>query len=156
MRTVMLNGEAVSAKDLSLLAKALSTPAIVVEKGGYLFKSRVDSHAFHFGILPNFLNGQRTHHYDIDIGPSAFNLMGSINANGSLTIVFKLDRAKVGQPLPEPDAEEYRRQYAQLAQFLIDCGLPRSHPLDSISMAVLEETGVFSQATPETIGQLLL
>ncbi len=128
MHAVMLNGEAVSAKDLALLAKALSTPDIITEKGGHLFKNRMDGQAFHFGILPNFLNGQRTYHYDIVIGPSGFNLIGSINANGSLTAVFKLDHVKIGHPLPVADWEEYRRQYAQLARFLIECGLPSSFP----------------------------
>ncbi len=139
MNAVMLNGEAVSAKDLAFLAKAMSTPDIVKEKGGYLFKSRVDGQTFHFGIMPNFLNGQRTYHYDIDIGPSEFNLIGSINANGSLTAVFKLDRAKIGHPIPVADREEYRRQYAQLARFLIECGLPSSFPLDYITTEVLRE-----------------
>ncbi len=139
MYAVVLNGDAVSAKELSLLAEALSTPGIVTEKGGYLFKSRMDGQRFHLGILPNFLNGLRTYHYDIDIGPSAFNLIGSIKANGTLTVVFKPDRAKLGHPLPDADREEYRRQYAELARFLIECGLPPSFPLDSISTDVLRE-----------------
>ena len=153
MRSIMLNGKAASAKDLALLAKALSTPAIVTEKGGYLFKSRADRQSFHFGILPSFLNGQRTYHYDIDIGPGEFNLIGSINANGSLTAVFKLDHAKIGHPLPEADIEEFRRQYAQLARFLIECGLPSSFPLDSISTEVLREAQLREKAA-SNLGQL--
>lgn len=140
MRTIKLNGEVASSQDLTLLAKALSTPTIVREKGGYLFKSRMDPQAFHFGILPNFLNGQRTYHYDIDIGPSEFNLIGSINASGSLTAVFKPARTKSGHVLLEANSGEYRRQYGELARFLIECGLPSSFPLDSISTDVLRET----------------
>ena len=153
---VILNGTAAKPSALTLLKEALSTPNIVTEKGGYLFKSRMDGQAFHFGILPNFLNGQRTYHYDIDIGPSEFNLIGSINANGSLTAVFKLDRAKVGHPLPEAVREEYRRQYAVLAWFLIDCGLSPSFPLDSISIGVLDEAGIVKHSPVKTIGPLIL
>lgn len=139
MHTIILNGEAVSPKDISLLAEAVSTPNTVAEKGGYLFKSRADEQAFHLGILPNFLNGQRTYHYDIDITPSEFNLIGSINVNGSVTAVFKLDQAKLGHPLSQADRTEYRKQYAQLARFLIGCGLSPSVALDSISTDTLQE-----------------
>lgn len=153
MHAIMLNGAAASEKDRVLLAKALSTPGRVTESGGYLFKCRMDREAFHLGIVPNFLNGQRTYHYDIDIGLSEFNLIGAINANGSLTVVFKPDQAKVGQPFSEADVEAYRRQYRSLARFLVECGLPPSFPLDAITSEVLQEAGL-CERTVTTIGQL--
>jgi hypothetical protein len=149
----LLNGHAPDPAAFALLKEALSTPAIIAEKGGYLFKSRVDGQTFHFGIQPNFLNGQRTYHYDIDIGPSVYNLIGSINANGTLTAAFKLDRAKIGHPLPETDKREYRRQYAELARFLVECGWPASFPLDAVSTEVLRQAELANE-TADHLGLL--
>lgn len=153
MQSVILNGQPASEKDLALLAQALSTPDIVTEKGGYLFKSRMDGETFHFGILPNFLNGQRAYHYEIHIEPSPFNLIGSINPNGTLTVLFKPDRSKIGQPLSHAEKAEYGRQYAQLARFLLQCGLPATFPLDSVSAGVLREMEL-AVASDVTLGHL--
>lgn len=155
MDVIILNHARASTKDLALLGKALSTPAIVREKGGYLFKSRVEGQTFHFGILPNFMGGERSHHYDIEISPSAYNLIGSINANRTLTAVFKRDRAKIGHPLSEEERGAYRGQYAQLARFLIDRGLPPAFALDATSIAVLEEAELLGSSPATTIGHLL-
>jgi hypothetical protein len=147
MQTVMLNGTSASDEDLRRLAEALSTPAILTEKGGYLYKSRAEEGIFHFGVLPHFLNGQRTYHYDIEIGSSRYNLVGSVNANCTLTALFRLDRAELEQPLADAEREAYRGQYAALARFLLRCGLPGTFPLDDISEGVLTEMGLTGEET---------
>jgi hypothetical protein len=151
---IILNGEPADPAVLARLKEALSTPDIVAEKGGYLFKSRAAGEVFHLGILPSFQHGQRSYHYNIVIEPSEFNLIGSVNANRTLTAVFQQARASVGQPLPEADRTEYRRQYAELGRFLLHCGLPASFPLDAISSGILQEAGLVDEAPVTSIGQL--
>jgi hypothetical protein len=93
----------------------------------------------HFGVLPCFLNGERGYHYNIDIGQSKFNLIGFFNANGTATILFRLDRDETGRPLSDGDRMEFRNQYASLAAFLLQHGFPADFRLDETTTSVLTE-----------------
>lgn len=151
---IILNGTPATDTQRSELTHALSTPAIITEKGGYLFKSRLDSNTFHFGVLPNFLNGERTYHYNIDLGEDPHTLIGSINVNGTLTILFKLPPHTPASALSENDRDAYRAQYSALAQFLLQHGLPETVLLDPPTRQALAETGLYA-TVPEVVGGLV-
>ena len=144
----IINGEQLSAKALDQFIRALSDPTILTEKGGYLFKSRLDGDMLRIGILPCILEGRRTYHYSIEIGASRFTLTGSFNANGTATILFRLNREALKTPIGDADRIEFRRQFRGLIRFLIDNGFPSGYELDSITVEALRSAGI---ADAETI-----
>ena len=151
---VIFNGKAVVPREkLKTIVSALSNRDVITEKGGFIFKSRLDDETLNLGILPWFVDGARTYHYNIDIGESKFNLIGFINPNYTVTILFKLDREDLQKGLSKGDQENFLRQYAGLAGLLVKYGFPRDFPLDQISGDVLEIAGICSSRI-KTLGEL--
>jgi hypothetical protein len=150
---VIFNGKAVSQDKLRTIVASLSDRNVLTEKGGFIFKSRLDDATLRLGVLPWFVDGARTYHYNIDIGESKFNLVGLINANYSITILFKPDREDHAKGLDDDDREMYLRQYAGLAGLLVSAGFPPDFPLDPLSGDALRDTGICRPA-PRTLGEL--
>ncbi|MCK5199236.1 MAG: hypothetical protein KAR21_12835, partial [Spirochaetales bacterium] len=58
--------------------------------GGFLLKVTVLADQIYIGIIPNFINGERTFHYDIEIGvENEFTLIGAVNHQQIFTLLFK-------------------------------------------------------------------
>jgi hypothetical protein len=150
---VIFNGRAVAQDTVKSIVTALSDRNNLTEKGGFIFKSRLDDKTLSLGVLPWFVDGARTYHYNIDIGESKFNLVGFINANGTITILFKLNREDIPKGLSEGDKERFLRQYAGLAGLLVQYGFPLDFPLDEISEDVLKKAGLCSTRI-KTLGEL--
>jgi hypothetical protein len=142
IQEIVTNGKRASEEELRTLVSALSDRNIITEKGGFIFKSRIDGEKFNFGVLPYVIEGERTHHYDIDIGGSKFNLIGFINSNLSMTILIKLDFEDCKKGLSEEDKKLFVRQYSALAEFLLKYGFPTNFKLDQISGDLLVEAGL--------------
>ena len=148
----VVNGKAMPGPEWSEIVRALSDPAIAAEKGGYLFKSHIDGNTLRIGILPCIVNGMRSYHYNIDIERTRYVLIGTINPNGTATVLFRLNREEAKKKRAA-DALEYRRQFAGLAMSLVSRGFPPDFALDSITIDALREAGI-SDAAAITFGDL--
>jgi hypothetical protein len=149
---IVVNGKPMPGSEWSEIVRALSDPAIATEKGGYLFKSHLDGDTLRIGILPCIVNGMRSYHYNIDIERTRHVLIGTINPNGTATVLFRLNREEAKKKR-EADALEYRRQFAGLAMSLVSRGFPPDFELDSITIDALREAGI-CDATAITFGDL--
>lgn len=143
---VILNGKKSNDNELEIMVKALSDPNIIAEKGGFLFKSRLSNKNLSLGVIPSFLNGQRQYHYNIEMNTDSLTLVGSINPNMSITIMFKIDKKYSAEDFIVQHAEEYRQQYAVLASFLTDFSFPASVILDDISVQLINKLGISSSS----------
>jgi hypothetical protein len=137
---------------VSALISAFNSRSILTEKGGYIFKAASDSKKLHFGVLPHFLEGERTHHYDIEL-PRKFSevLVGTLNPEGVFSILF-IPKNKL---LGNEELSSYRMMYIDLAAGLIERGLNITGCLDSVSVMMLRDSGVIPDAVlPLTLAKL--
>lgn len=148
-----LNGKLASSGDLKEALSALSDKLVLAEKGGYLFKSLIQDDHLYLGVLPYFINGQRALHHDIDLPEDPFTLIGFINSNGSLGLVFKLSKEYFKEGLTSETICLFREQYIRFAAFLIENDFPTGFEIDIITKQLLVETGTFPDP-PENVGEL--
>ena len=86
---IFLNKKEKNARELKSIIAALSNHDILIEKSGFLFNSSINEDCLCIGILPYFINGERTHHYDIELPENGkCMLRGFINSNAMLAIIF--------------------------------------------------------------------
>lgn len=105
------------------------------------------------GMLPCFIGSERTHHYDIDIPESPFNLIGFVNLDTSIELFFKLSRDDYEKGLNDADRVRYREMYVRFARFMLEMSLPHRTELKCATRDLLREFDVIPEP-PETIGAL--
>ncbi len=147
---VTFNGKTGKPKLVAPLIHALNTPAILIEKSGFLFQATIRGHRLILGVLPYFIDGQRSMHYDIKLSvKTQFTLIGNISADGQFTILFRPDCDELS-----PEAKRtYADSYVPVARGLRTGGLLSDGPLDAITIQLLTEADLFP-TTPQSITEL--
>ncbi len=144
---VTLNGKTGKPKIAKPFIRALNTPAILIEKAGFLFKATVDGDHLILGVTPYFIEGARTWHYDLVMPvENEFTLIGSVNADGHFSIFFK----PTSDELTPAQKTNYADNYIRFARFLHASGLRSEGPLDEITIQLLTEANLFAPI-PESI-----
>lgn len=143
---LLLNGGKPSGRELKQFIRALSDAKTLAARGGYLFKSRLTGGELHFGIVPAIADGERLHHYDIDV-PDGEHLLGSLSATGEFSVLFK------ETSMDDESRELWKQQYKALAVTLLDLGYAGEGKLDWISCKIIEESELF-HPIPQTLADI--
>ena len=151
---IILNKKKKKSDELKSIIPALSDSDTLIQKSGFLFNSSISGNCICIGILPYFIDGQRTHHYDIEL-PECGKcvLIGFINSNETLTILFKPQSDTYNDGFLPGMADIFRDNYIRLARFLIENGFSEDFELDLVSKCLFDETKMFTKI-PETVKEL--
>jgi hypothetical protein len=134
----------------------LSDKKILIQKSGYIFSSSIKDDCLYIGILPYFIEGERTHHYDIELPVKAkCVLLGFINSNGTIAILFKPDNETYNNGFLPGIADVFRDNYIRLARLLINYGFSRDFELDLATRNIIETSKLLSEV-PLTVKELAL
>ena len=145
--TLVLNGQPLSWARACEAMSPLGRRENLVAAGGMLLKAALVGDALHLRIQPNFIEGQRTYHYDMPMPPGAGPaLRGDLNANGSVALLFESGALSAGKSI-------LSRTCRALAAALLAAGLSRSAPLTAVSGQGLLEAGAVAHP-PATLGEL--
>ncbi len=128
-----------------VIKRGTSSEAIVAA-GGLLLKAAIHADALLLHIQPNYVNGQRTYHYNMKLPADSVPMSGSINPSGSMSLIFGPE-ALDHPPLP------LRHACISVARALVEGGLDERYALEPISQMALREVEAF-EAPPTTIGEL--
>ncbi|MCK5146329.1 hypothetical protein KAR48_06205 [bacterium] len=140
LRCVYINGEKDSKPVIGSVIYALNNKKIIIEKGGFLFKVSISDDCLYFGLVPNFINGERTHHYDIELTvEDEFTLIGSITDDDKYSILFKPEN----RPFTAAVKTTYSDSYVRFARFLYENGYEGRGELDWSTCKIFEEADVF-------------
>lgn len=153
IKKVILNKKKTSAKGLKQVVYALSSKTILAEKGGFLFKVFIENDELHFGIVPYFINGHRTHHYEVQVVDNKYTLSGFINSNESISLLIKLTPEEFKNGLTQEDKMIFYETYQRFALFLVEHGYPENTELDKVSQLLLNELEILPRI-PTTISEL--
>ena len=150
---VVLNGEHPTGAQGAAVAHALQDPAILTEKGGYIFKAALMEECLHLALCPTVIGAIRQMHHTMVLEvASPLIADGFINADGSLAVVLlKPGAAPLLQAGDRPAAEALLRC---LGQTLLGWGLAPQVPLDFITRLTVEECGLLP-ACPASLGELV-
>lgn len=136
---INLNGEKAGRRLVKSMIKGLNDKAVRTAKGGFLFKASADEKTLYLGILPEFNQGERNYHYNINLpGDPEYFLTGSLNPEGVFSILF-VPREK---ELSEESREAYRNLYKCFAETLLNLGLNRPGELNMVTTMLLESSAV--------------
>lgn len=139
MNRIYINSKKANRNKIKALIEAISNKTILTEKGGFLLKVTVLADQIYIGIIPNYINGERTFHYDIEIGvENEFTLIGAVNHQQVFTLLFK----PVNPILPDKAKEQYYTAYKKFADFLFSNGYNNIGELDWITQKILTESNV--------------
>ncbi len=146
---VSLNGVAGDITILGDWVRALMNPAVLREKGGYLFKaSFADRQAF-FAVAPYVLDGQRSYHFAMQIEQDdAHTLIGVVDANGAFGFTFKPDQPEITTAYRLSCLATCRR----FARVLIDAGYRGDGVLDDVTKGQLAGWG--GHSAPDSLAAL--
>ncbi len=147
---LVINGETAGAQTISQMVQAFGSPGTLRSCGGYIFTYRVDNNTAYIGVKPAILNGQRSNHYDLKAGPETkVFLIGGINADGEISLLFKIPKTE----LSVDTRSELRELYVRFADLLKQNGYGGPGTLDWISRKIIQESEIFSPV-PSTIFDL--
>ncbi len=150
--SIFLNKKKLSAKATRKIFNSIQNEKIIKEKGGYIFKSSICKSNFHIGIVPSFIEGERTHHYDIELGyEDEYILTGFINIDRTIGFLFTPPGKK--ESINQDFRDGLKESYSKTAEILIQNGFPPDFRLDWITKKMLEDAKLFLQ-TPENLDQL--
>jgi hypothetical protein len=134
------------------LLQALNDPRTVTEKGGFLFKARLetgDPRHLVLGFTPCILHGNRTYHYNNRLpGEDEYTLVGSVTPNQVFEMLFKPPSV----PLTDDDLRRYAVLYVTFARFFLEQGYRRKTALSPVTVQMLRETGLFEAAPEDLVG----
>jgi len=150
---VMVNGKTTSPPAFKKIIAAMSNEQILREKGGYLFMVLIRGGCCYLGIKPYQINGERTHHYELDMPQDEQLLTGFINPNRSLTLLFKTTPEKCKNGFTTDEKADFRESFIQFARFLLKNGFPADFEVDSITQDLLVEADIINETTL-TVGAL--
>lgn len=142
MNRIYINNKKANRKTIKAMIEAISNKTILTEKGGFLLKVTALNDKLYIGIIPNYINGERTHHYDIKIGvENEFTLIGAVNNQIILTLLFK-----PATPVLSTEARNrYRSVYKLFAEFLFTNGFSQGGELDWITQKIIKDSGISSK-----------
>lgn len=153
---VLLNKAKKSPRELKSIIPALSNRDILIEKSGYLFNSSISGNCLCIGILPYFIEGQRTYHYDIELPEQGkCVLRGFINSNATVALLFEPDSDTYDGAFLPGVADIFRDNYVRLARFLLENGFSEDFEFDFGTKSIFEETKMFADI-PATMKKLAL
>jgi hypothetical protein len=145
--TIHLNGDALPRRKACKRMRGLLNRPAIAAAGGVLVKAALCGQQLHLHLQPNFIDGQRTYHFDMPLpevsGPA---IRGDIRAGGSLAMLFG---PEAFQADPAAMAEACR----VLAAVLVEGGLDGRWRLEPICRQALEEIEAYRTA-PTTIGEM--
>ena len=151
MSRIYINNKKADCNTIKAMIEAISNKTILTEKGGFLLKVTVLTDYIYIGIIPNFINGERTYHYDIEIGiENEFTLIGAINHQQIFTLLFK----PINPILTSKAKEQYYTVYREFADFLFTNGYNNTGELDWITQKILTESEVCSNSV-KTLKELI-
>ena len=119
-----------------------------MQAGGFLFKTCLVEEKLYIGIIPAISEGERLHHYDINI-PDSKHLIGSISATGEFSILFSTEK----EELNDKTRKLWRLQYSAFTAVLFALGYSKRGDLDWISQQIIKETNLFDPI-PETLSEI--
>jgi len=153
---IFLNKEKKNPGELKSIMSALSDRNILIEKSGYLFNSSINGNCLSIGVLPYFVDGQRTHHYDIELPERGKCILsGFINSNTMLALLFKPESDTYNDGFLPGMADVFCDNYVRLARFFIENGFPGDFELDLVTKCLFEETKMFTDI-PATVKELAM
>lgn len=149
VREVTLNGKTGKPSIARRFIEALNDERIITEKGGFLFKALAAGDRLVLGVTPCFIDGERTYHYDSQLpGEDEFTLIGSVTPDGTFEILFK----PLSKELSTEDIRKYADTYVILARFLLENGYSGHGMLDTVTVSMLREAGLFHPAPEDLAG----
>lgn len=133
------------------MIKGLNDKKIRTEKGGYLFKASLSESTLFLGILPEFNQGDRNYHYNIELPDNPeFFLTGSLNPDGEFSILF-IPKEK---ELSSSSINAYRTIYLAFAENLLALGLKEPGSLNMVTTMLLQSSGLFPEG-PVSLCQII-
>jgi hypothetical protein len=139
---INLNGQKAGRSLIKSMITGLNDKNIRTEKGGYLFKAAADEKTLFLGILPEFNQGERNYHYNIELpGSPEYFLTGSLNPEGIFSILF----IPVEKELSSASVESYKYIYKILAENLLERGITPPGELNMVTTMILESSGLFPE-----------
>jgi hypothetical protein len=147
---INLNGQKAGRSLIKSMIKGLNDKKVRTEKGGYLFKASSDETTLSLGILPEFNQGDRNYHYNIELpeNPEYF-LTGSLNPDGVFSILF-IPKEK---ELSSDSINAYRKIYKVLAENLLALGLNGPGELNMVTTMLVQSAGLFPDG-PVSLSQI--
>ncbi|MBI9100562.1 MAG: hypothetical protein JEY91_18940 [Spirochaetaceae bacterium] len=153
MHIIHLNRKILNQKEVKKIFKSVQNKKILKEKGGYLFNSSLKDSDFYIGIRPVIVEGERTHHYEIELDyEDAYKLTGFFNVDGTLGMLFKPPASK--HSITDEFKNQLKSSYEQTAEILVQNGFSEQVRFDWITQKMLGEIGLF-EPVPQTLGNLL-
>jgi hypothetical protein len=151
---IILNKENKQPDELKSVIPALTNHDILIQKSGFIFNSSITDNCLCIGILPYFIDGQRTRHYDIDLPVKGKCLLyGFINSNETLDLLFKPARDTYNGAFLPGIADIFRDNYIRLARFFIENDFAGHFSFDLGTESLFDEIKIFPEA-PATMLEL--
>lgn len=140
---VVLNGEHPTGAQGAAVAHALQDPAILTEKGGYIFKGALVEGCLYLELCPTIIAHVRQVHHALDLGvDSPLIVNGFINLDGSLAVV--LLKPGASPLLLEADRPAAQALLLHLGQALLAWGVSPELPLDFTTLLTVQECGLLA------------
>ncbi len=118
--------------------QALNDAKLVLEKAGFLFKAGLTGDRMLLAVEPCLIQGERRYHFNMHLAhEDAYTLIGSVNAQGEFTILFKPESPE----LSPGQCARYREVIGTFAAFLLDGGYTGEGLLDEVTQALLGAVG---------------
>lgn len=137
--TVTLNGETADVSIITKWIEALNDECIIREKAGFLFKATFDGEHLMLAVAPCLIHGERSLHYKLKLEKmDAFTLVGSVNAQGVFTLLFKPDSMEQLRKESAHFIEVCRR----FSTVLLEQGYTAEGLLDEVTQGVLQNLGL--------------
>ena len=153
---IILNNTEKSPKELKSIIFSLSDHKILILKSGFIFNASILDDSLYISILPYFIEGERTYHYDIHLPLQGKCLLyGFVNANKTLDLLFKPASETYNGCFLPGIADIFCDNYIRLTRFLIEDGFRRHFKSDLGTQNLFEETKLFANI-PKTVEALAL
>lgn len=154
IKTIILIDKEIGFDEFKPIMAAISDLNILIQKSGYLFTSSIKGDSLCIGLLPYFIDGQRTHHYDIDLSVRGkCVLVGFVNSNETIAIYFKPSEDTYNGAFLPGIADVFCDNYIRLARFFFENGFSKNFDLDAGTKSILSETALFAEI-PATLKEL--
>ena len=117
---------------------ALNDKALVLEKAGFLFKAGVDGDRLLLAVEPCLIQGERRYHFNMHLAhEDACTVIGSVNAQGEFTILFRPE----SRELSALQCARYRQVIGAFAGLLLGGGYAGEGLLDEVTQSLLRTVG---------------
>lgn len=150
---ISFNGNLIDNKGFRKVLKSIQNSKILTDKGGFLFRSSITEKNYYIGLIPNFINGERSHHYDIVLDcEDRYRLTGFFNADKTLNILFTPPEDK--KLITELFKRELKDSYKKTAAIFMFYGIAGEIELDWITKKILTELNMCS-SVPDNLSGIL-